>query len=162
MVTKRQMLHLKTHLVIWVLLKSQKQQRIVPFLQSAIHPKCSSLSKRITMMIMMTFLQVHQEHLNGLRVTILTMNTTSHVYTAMVVKRHQISIYPPDHPARSPAALLIHQSTKNTGVCIEPPTVQDPPVSFSLQQFARIPWPAWRDMAAIYGRKYVTKAEAQK
>lgn len=34
-------------------------------------------------------------------------------------------------------------------------------VSFSLQEFARIPWPVWRDMAKIYGRKYITREEAR-
>lgn len=34
-------------------------------------------------------------------------------------------------------------------------------VSFSLQEFARIPWPTWRDMAKIYGRKYITREEAR-
>lgn len=33
-------------------------------------------------------------------------------------------------------------------------------VSFGLQTFARIPWPAWRDMAETYGRKYITREEA--
>lgn len=35
-------------------------------------------------------------------------------------------------------------------------------VSFSLQQFTRIPWPVWRDMADAYGRKYITREEAKK
>ena len=34
-------------------------------------------------------------------------------------------------------------------------------VSFSLQEFARIPWPVWRDMAKLYGRKYITREEAR-
>lgn len=29
----------------------------------------------------------------------------------------------------------------------------------SLTDFYRVPWPVWRDMAEIYGRKYMTHAE---
>ena len=32
-------------------------------------------------------------------------------------------------------------------------------VSMSLTDFCRVPWPVWRDMAEIYGRKYMTHAE---
>lgn len=32
-------------------------------------------------------------------------------------------------------------------------------VSFGLQDFYRIPWKVWRDMKAIYGRKYLLKTE---
>lgn len=32
-------------------------------------------------------------------------------------------------------------------------------VSVSLTDFYRVPWPVWRDMAEIYGRKYMTHAE---
>lgn len=32
-------------------------------------------------------------------------------------------------------------------------------VSFDLRFFFRIPWGIWRDMKAIYGRKYITLAE---
>lgn len=32
-------------------------------------------------------------------------------------------------------------------------------VSFGLQDFYRIPWQVWRDMKAIYGRKYLLKTE---
>ena len=32
-------------------------------------------------------------------------------------------------------------------------------VSVSLMDFYRVPWPVWRDMAEIYGRKYMTHAE---
>ena len=32
-------------------------------------------------------------------------------------------------------------------------------VSMSLTDFYRVPWPVWRDMAEIYGRKYMTHAE---
>ena len=32
-------------------------------------------------------------------------------------------------------------------------------VSVSLTDFYCVPWPVWRDMAEIYGRKYMTHAE---
>lgn len=32
-------------------------------------------------------------------------------------------------------------------------------VSVSLTDFYRVPWSVWRDMAEIYGRKYMTHAE---
>ena len=32
-------------------------------------------------------------------------------------------------------------------------------VSVSLTDFYRVPWPVWRDMTEIYGRKYMTHAE---
>lgn len=32
-------------------------------------------------------------------------------------------------------------------------------VSMSLTECFRVPWPAWRDMAATYGRKYMTRDE---
>lgn len=32
-------------------------------------------------------------------------------------------------------------------------------VSFGLQDFYRIPWETWRDMKAIYGRKYIKQTE---
>ena len=32
-------------------------------------------------------------------------------------------------------------------------------VSFGLQDFYRIPWEVWRDMRAIYGRKYIRQDE---
>ena len=32
-------------------------------------------------------------------------------------------------------------------------------VSVSLTDFYRVPWPVWRDMAEIYGHKYMTHAE---
>lgn len=32
-------------------------------------------------------------------------------------------------------------------------------VSFGLCDFYRIPWPIWRDMAKVYGRKYMTQPE---
>ena len=32
-------------------------------------------------------------------------------------------------------------------------------VSVSLTDFYRVAWPVWRDMAEIYGRKYMTHAE---
>ena len=35
-------------------------------------------------------------------------------------------------------------------------------VSFGLEGFYRIPWEVWRDMKAIYGRKYITKQEAER
>ena len=35
-------------------------------------------------------------------------------------------------------------------------------VSFGLEGFYRIPWAVWRDMKAIYGRKYITKQEAER
>lgn len=34
-------------------------------------------------------------------------------------------------------------------------------VSFGLEGFYRIPWEVWRDMKAIYGRKYITRQEAE-
>lgn len=34
-------------------------------------------------------------------------------------------------------------------------------VSFGLCDFYRIPWPVWRDMAEIYGRKYVKQSEIE-
>ena len=34
-------------------------------------------------------------------------------------------------------------------------------VSFGLQDFYRIPWEVWRDMKAIYGRKYIKKDELE-
>lgn len=34
-------------------------------------------------------------------------------------------------------------------------------VSFGLQDFFRIPWNVWRDMKAIYGRKYLKPAELE-
>lgn len=34
-------------------------------------------------------------------------------------------------------------------------------VSFGLQDFYRVPWPVWRDMKAIYGRKYIKPAELE-
>lgn len=34
-------------------------------------------------------------------------------------------------------------------------------VSFGFQLYARIPWSVWRDMKGIYGRKYITKEEAE-
>lgn len=35
-------------------------------------------------------------------------------------------------------------------------------VSFGLQGFYRIPWEVWRDMKAIYGRKYITEKECER
>lgn len=35
-------------------------------------------------------------------------------------------------------------------------------VSFGLEGFYRIPWKTWRDMKAIYGRKYITRQEAER
>ncbi|MGN1249748.1 MAG: Holliday junction resolvase RecU [Candidatus Spyradocola sp.] len=35
-------------------------------------------------------------------------------------------------------------------------------VSFGLCDFYRIPWPVWRDMAGIYGRKYVRQDDLAK
>ena len=32
-------------------------------------------------------------------------------------------------------------------------------VSVNLTDFYRVPWPVWRDMAEVYGRKYMTHAE---
>ena len=32
-------------------------------------------------------------------------------------------------------------------------------VSFELRAFYRVPWPIWRDMAEIYGRKYIRRDE---
>ena len=32
-------------------------------------------------------------------------------------------------------------------------------VSMSLTECFRVPWPVWRDMAATYGRKYMTRDE---
>lgn len=32
-------------------------------------------------------------------------------------------------------------------------------VSFNLEHFCRIPWAVWRDMKALYGRKYITFEE---
>lgn len=34
-------------------------------------------------------------------------------------------------------------------------------VSFGLEDFYRIPWPTWRDMKAIYGRKYIKQTELE-
>lgn len=34
-------------------------------------------------------------------------------------------------------------------------------VSFGLEDFFRIPWPVWRDMKAIYGRKYIKAPELE-
>lgn len=34
-------------------------------------------------------------------------------------------------------------------------------VSFGLQDFFRIPWEVWRDMKAIYGRKYIKQQECE-
>ena len=34
-------------------------------------------------------------------------------------------------------------------------------VSFGLQDYFRIPWEVWRDMKAIYGRKYIKPAELE-
>lgn len=34
-------------------------------------------------------------------------------------------------------------------------------VSFGLDDFFRIPWPVWRDMKAIYGRKYIKAADVE-
>lgn len=35
-------------------------------------------------------------------------------------------------------------------------------VSFGLEGFYRIPWEVWRDMKKIYGRKYITRKEAER
>ena len=35
-------------------------------------------------------------------------------------------------------------------------------VSFGLEGYYRIPWEVWRDMKAIYGRKYITPKEAER
>lgn len=35
-------------------------------------------------------------------------------------------------------------------------------VSFGVDGYFRIPWAVWRDMKAIYGRKYITKQEAER
>lgn len=35
-------------------------------------------------------------------------------------------------------------------------------VSFSLSDFYRVPWPIWRDMAEIYGRKYIKQVELER
>lgn len=35
-------------------------------------------------------------------------------------------------------------------------------VSFGLQGYYRIPWEVWRDMKAIYGRKYMTEKECER
>lgn len=35
-------------------------------------------------------------------------------------------------------------------------------VSFGLQGYYRIPWEVWRDMKQIYGRKYITREEAER
>lgn len=35
-------------------------------------------------------------------------------------------------------------------------------VSFGLEGFYRIPWETWRDMKAVYGRKYITRQEAER
>lgn len=35
-------------------------------------------------------------------------------------------------------------------------------VSFRLTMFCRIPWPVWRDMRELYGRKYMTEAECER
>lgn len=34
-------------------------------------------------------------------------------------------------------------------------------VSLSFQQFYRVPWPVWREMKPIYGRKYITREELE-
>lgn len=34
-------------------------------------------------------------------------------------------------------------------------------VSFGLEDFFRIPWEVWRDMKAIYGRKYIKAADVE-
>lgn len=34
-------------------------------------------------------------------------------------------------------------------------------VSFGLQDFYRIPWPVWRDMETIYGRKHIKQPELE-
>lgn len=34
-------------------------------------------------------------------------------------------------------------------------------VAFNLQGFYRVPWPVWRDMKEIYGRKYLKPAELE-
>lgn len=34
-------------------------------------------------------------------------------------------------------------------------------VSFGLQDFFRVPWPVWRDMKNIYGRKYLKPSELE-
>lgn len=34
-------------------------------------------------------------------------------------------------------------------------------VSFNFRDFFRIPWPVWRDMKEIYGRKYIKPAELE-
>lgn len=34
-------------------------------------------------------------------------------------------------------------------------------VSFGLEDFYRIPWPVWRDMRDIYGRKYIKASEVE-
>ena len=34
-------------------------------------------------------------------------------------------------------------------------------VSFGLEDFYRIPWEVWRDMKAIYGRKYIKAADVE-
>ena len=34
-------------------------------------------------------------------------------------------------------------------------------VSFALQDFYRVPWEVWRDMKAIYGRKYIKQTELE-
>lgn len=34
-------------------------------------------------------------------------------------------------------------------------------VSFALQDFYRVPWPVWRDMKTIYGRKYLKPSELE-
>lgn len=35
-------------------------------------------------------------------------------------------------------------------------------VSFGLCDFYRIPWPVWRDMAEIFGRKYIKQSEIER
>lgn len=35
-------------------------------------------------------------------------------------------------------------------------------VAFNLRDFFRIPWPVWRDMKELYGRKYLKPAELEK
>lgn len=35
-------------------------------------------------------------------------------------------------------------------------------VSFGFEGYFRIPWEVWRDMKAIYGRKYITPQEAER
>lgn len=35
-------------------------------------------------------------------------------------------------------------------------------VSFGMEGFFRIPWTVWRDMKKVYGRKYITRKEAER